>query len=154
MFPTFQTLVPPVERQWAHTPDLLLSHNENQIDSFILYIKGSILICKSFSGSSTQLLLTPRTARVKTFNLRFRSKYFAGDPSVLNIHLDLPQEPDGQVDPRGAAAFIELDYIASSFRASFPLHLRNPINDNVVDSQLYTTCLMPLVSVFVSNCYP
>lgn len=82
-------------------------------------------------------------ARVKAFNLRFKSKYFAGDPSVVNIHL--PQETEGPADPRGAVAFIELDHIASSFRASFPPHFRNPINDNVVDSQLYTTCLMPLV---------
>ena len=48
MFPTLQTLVPPVERQWAQSPDLLLFHNENQVDSFILYIKGTILICKLF----------------------------------------------------------------------------------------------------------
>jgi hypothetical protein len=69
----------------------------------------------------------------------------------VNIHLDLPEDPDNPVDPRGAAAFIELDHIASSFRASFPPHLRNPIKDSIVDSQLYTACLMPLVYVSVLN---
>lgn len=39
-------LVTPLERQWAHTGDLLLTHPEEQIDSFILYIKGTILICE------------------------------------------------------------------------------------------------------------
>lgn len=42
----YQTLVTPLERQWAHAGDLLLTHPESQIDSFILYIKGTILIGK------------------------------------------------------------------------------------------------------------
>lgn len=81
------------------------------------------------------------------FNLRFRSKHFAGDPSVVNLYNvnDGFQTSENSVDPRGSAAFIELDHIVSSFRASFPSYLRNPINDNVVDNHLYTACLMPYV---------
>lgn len=50
-------------------------------------------------------------------------------------------------DPRGSAAFIELDYIVSSFRDSFPSHLKDPIVDNVVDNHLYTACLTSLAWV-------
>ncbi|KAF8912757.1 hypothetical protein CPB84DRAFT_1670239 [Gymnopilus junonius] len=126
------TLVQPIDRQWAQSRDLLLVHPENQTDSFILYIKGTILI-----------------SQVKAFNLRFRSKHFAGDPSVATVYSDDPLSSDEPVDPRGSAAFIELDHIVSSFRASFPSHLRNPINDNVVDNHLYTTCLIPHVATVV-----
>ncbi|KAF9452679.1 hypothetical protein P691DRAFT_179047 [Macrolepiota fuliginosa MF-IS2] len=123
------TLVTPLERQWAHTGDLLLTHPEEQIDSFILYIKGTILI-----------------SRVKVFNTRFRARHYAGDTAVTNIQSDNRSE---RFDPRGSSAFIELDHIASSFRSSFPSHLRNPIADNVVDSHLYTACLMPHLATIV-----
>ncbi|KAF5313234.1 hypothetical protein D9619_003267 [Psilocybe cf. subviscida] len=126
------TLVQPVDRQWAQSRDLLLVHPENQTDSFILYIKGTILI-----------------SQVKAFNLRYRSKHFAGDPTVINVYDDVSLQSDSSVDPRGSAAFIELDHLVSSFRASFPGHLRNPINDNVVDNHLYTACLMPHVATIV-----
>lgn len=119
-------LVTPLERQWAHTGNLLLTHPEDQIDSFILYVKGTILI-----------------SRVKTFNSRVRARYYAGDSSVTNLRNDNPSE---HYDPRGSTAFIELDHIASSFQSSFPSYLRNPIVDNVVDNHLYTACLMPLVA--------
>ncbi|KAH9486839.1 hypothetical protein JR316_0000904 [Psilocybe cubensis] len=125
-------LVQPVDRQWAQSRDVLLTHPENQTDSFILYIKGTILI-----------------ALVKAFNLRFRSKHFSGDPSVVSVYNEDPSAADEPVDPRSSAAFIELDHIVSSFRASFPSHLRNPIRDNLVDNHLYTACLMPHVLTIV-----
>ncbi|TFK41060.1 hypothetical protein BDQ12DRAFT_600361 [Crucibulum laeve] len=124
-------LVTPLERQWAHTRDALLVHSENQTDSFILYVKGTIMI-----------------SRVKAFNLRFRARHFAGDASVTTPHTESFQMSD-RIDPRGSQAFIELDHIVSSFRASFPSHLRNPIVNNVVDNHLYTVCLMPHVATIV-----
>ncbi|KAF8898638.1 hypothetical protein BD779DRAFT_1607387 [Infundibulicybe gibba] len=124
------TLVTPHERQWAHTKNLLLFHPEKQTDSFILYIKGSIMI-----------------SQVKTFNLRFRAKHHVGDISVASIYDETPA-PDS-VDPRGTQAFVELDYVVSSFRASFPNHLRNPIADSRVDNHLYTACLMPHVATII-----
>jgi len=184
-----QVLVTPRERQWAHSRDLLLVHPEKQTDSFILYIKGTIMICKySFfrfgalkveriaashfaffwlagdsrckCGASTKcahfwapLIIESPThasgyaAHVKTFNLRFRARHFAGDASVTSSYND-STEP---IDPRGSQAFIELDHIVSSFRASFPSHLRNPITDNVVDNHLYTACLMPHVWVMINT---
>ncbi|KXN89934.1 hypothetical protein AN958_04938 [Leucoagaricus sp. SymC.cos] len=122
-------LVTPLERQWAHAGNLLLTHPEDQIDSFILYIKGTILI-----------------SRVKVFNTRFRARHYAGDSAVTNFQGGNPSE---RYDPRGSSAFIELDHISSSFRSSFPSHLRNPIIDNVVDNHLYTACLMPYVATIV-----
>lgn len=43
---------------------------------------------------------------------------------------------------------MELDHIASSFRASFPSHLKDPVRDTV-DNHLYTACLMPHVAIIV-----
>jgi len=59
---------------------------------------------------------------------------------------DIVSEP---IDPRGSPAFIEIDHVASSFRASFPNHLKNPITDNVVDPHLYTATLMPHVATII-----
>ncbi|KAG6889195.1 hypothetical protein C0995_002910 [Termitomyces sp. Mi166 len=124
-------LVSPQERQWAHTRDLLLVHPEEQTDSFILYIKGTIMI-----------------SRVKSFNLRFRARHFVGD-AVVASHTGDGLGSSDSVDPRGSPAFIELDHIVSSFRASFPPHLKNPITDNIVDNHLYTAFLIPHVATIV-----
>jgi hypothetical protein len=123
-----QILVSPSERQWAQSDDLLLVHPEEQTDPFILYIKGSILI-----------------SRVKNFNIRFRARHFAGDASATSLKTVPNVDVSEPVDPRGSPAFIEIDHLASSFRASFPNHLKNPITDNVVDPHLYTATLMPHV---------
>ncbi|KAG2023383.1 hypothetical protein CC2G_001044 [Coprinopsis cinerea AmutBmut pab1-1] len=125
------TLVPPLDRQWAHTRDLLLTHPDSQTDSFMLYIKGTILI-----------------SRVKAFNMRFRSRHFAGDAAVACSFSENIQSPD-PVDPRGSPAFVELDTTISSFKSSFPAHLKTPIVDNVVDNHLYTAFLMPHVAMIV-----
>lgn len=52
----FQILVTPRERQWAHTRDLLLNHPEEQTDSFILYIKGTIMLGGYLCGPTCLLL--------------------------------------------------------------------------------------------------
>ena len=54
----------PEERQWSYDPQLLFKHPEQQTDSFILYVKSSILLSK-----------------VKMYNLRFRWKFFHSDGS-------------------------------------------------------------------------
>jgi hypothetical protein len=82
-------------------------------------------------------------AKVKSFNSRFKSKHFAGDASFM-MYTDNTTSVNNHADPRGSAAFIELDHIVSSFRVSFPNHLRDPIVDNVVDNHLYTACLASL----------
>ena len=135
----------PRDRQWAHTRDLLLTHPEEQTDSFILYIKGTIMICGRSSKRSCQLLNMRSSARVKSFNSRFRARHFAGDAAVQASPLSDNFQLSEPIDPRSSQAFVELDNIASSFRASFPSHLRNPTANNVVDNHLYTACLMPHV---------
>ena len=129
----------PSERQWAHSKEVLLVHPEDQTDSFNLYIKGTILL-----------------SMAKGFNIRFRSKRYVGDPSVA-YHPSFSntweeQKHDGvdkelMADPRRTPAFIELDRIATSFRQIFPAHIRNPMPDGVVDSHLYTACLIPHLCV-------
>lgn len=88
-------------------------------------------------------------SRVKVFNHRFRARHFAGDIAVASTHHVCNDIPPDKIDPRGSPAFAELDHIMTSFRASFPGHLRSPIVDNVVDNHLYTACLMPLVATII-----
>ena len=128
------------ERQHALGKDILLLHPGDQVDSFNLYIKGSILL-----------------SRVKTFNLRFRAKRFMGDPAYVYSptyaevwEKDSDEGRDMTTDPRRTPRFIEIDHIASMFRQSFPLHLRNPIRDGRVDSHLYSASLIPHLFV---NCF-
>jgi hypothetical protein len=128
------------ERQHAFGKDILLLHPEDQVDSFNLYIKGSILL-----------------SRVKTFNLRFRAKRFMGDPAYIYSQTyaevwekDNDEARDVTADPRRTPGFIEIDHVASMFRQSFPLHLRNPIRDGRVDLHLYSASLIPHLYV---NCF-
>lgn len=121
------------ERQHALGKDILLVHPEDQVDSFNLYIKGAILL-----------------SRVKTFNVRFRAKRFMGDPAYICSpaysevwEKDSKEAQRVTSDPRRTLVFIEMDHIASMFRQSFPLHLRNPIRDGCVDSHLYSASLIP-----------
>ncbi|KAI9445302.1 hypothetical protein H4582DRAFT_1806331 [Lactarius indigo] len=121
------------ERQHALGKDILLHHPEDQVDSFSLYIKGCMLL-----------------SRVKAYNLRFRSKRFVGDPAFTYASTYAEawekvgdENKDKAADPRRTSGFIEIDHIASMFRQSFPLYLRNPIRDSSVDSHLYTACLTP-----------
>lgn len=103
------------------------------------------MICGCSCKLTYLLLNVQLLARVKSFNSRFRARHFAGDAAVQSTPLSDTLQPNEPIDPRGSQAFVELDNIASSFRASFPSHLRNPIANNVVDNHLYTACLMPHV---------
>lgn len=99
-------------------------------------------------------------SRVKTYNLRFRSKRFIGDPTFTYASTYAEawekvgdEAQDKSADPRRTSGFIEIDHIASMFRQGFPLYLRNPIRDGSVDSHLYTACLTPHLCVSYSPCY-
>lgn len=127
------------ERQHALGKDILLHHPEDQVDSFSLYIKGCMLL-----------------SRVKAYNLRFRSKRFVGDPAFTYASTYAEawekvgdEAQDKAADPRRTSGFIEIDHIASMFRQSFPLYLRNPIRDSSVDSHLYTACLTPHLAIIL-----
>lgn len=81
-------------------------------------------------------------SRVKDFNLRFRSKHYSGDPTCV-----VDARASDTIDPRATQAFKELDNVILSFRSSFPAHLKNPLNGNVLDPHLYCASLYPHVSV-------
>ncbi|KAF8622905.1 hypothetical protein AX15_006667 [Amanita polypyramis BW_CC] len=123
-------LVLPQDRQWAHTRNIILDNPEQITDPFTLYIKGSILI-----------------SHVKAFNLRFRTRHYAGDATVSSDYWN--QSTSICADPRGSQAFLELDYMIDSFTSTFPGHCRNPIMNNIVDGHLYTAWLMPHVATII-----
>ncbi|KAF7796741.1 hypothetical protein EIP86_007924 [Pleurotus ostreatoroseus] len=104
-------LVLPEERQWSYQPDILYAHPEHQTDSFILYIKSALLL-----------------SRVKTFNLRFRWKYFTESGGM----------PTQDVDPIGSPEFQQLDRIVMGFRHSFPAQFKSPVEGDMLDPYLYT----------------
>ena len=99
---------------------MLLKHPSNQTDSFILFIKSIILV-----------------SHVKNFNIRFRGRYFAGDAALYSPSNSPGNAPDN-FDPRDTPAFQEIDHLVNSFRPSFPPHLRNPVQDEMVDPYLFT----------------
>ena len=43
------------------------------------------------------------------------------------------------IDPRQTPAFVQLDQLVTAFRASFPVHLRNPAREQV-DPHLFSAC--------------
>ncbi|KAL5495275.1 hypothetical protein ACEPAI_738 [Sanghuangporus weigelae] len=125
-------LVPPKGRQWAHVPNMLLNHPPEQTDSFVLYIKSSILM-----------------SRVKNFNLRFRSKHFAGDPDMIPPAGTSNKEQSATaqyIDPRDTPGFIKTDHLVSAFIPSFPKGLRSATRDGVVDIHLLLAFLAPNVA--------
>ncbi|KAL5535512.1 hypothetical protein ACEPAF_3606 [Sanghuangporus sanghuang] len=125
-------LVPPKGRQWAHSPNMLLNHPPEQTDSFVLYIKSSILM-----------------SRVKNFNLRFRSKHFAGDPDMIPPAGSSNEEQSATaqyIDPRDTPGFIKIDHLVSAFIPSFPKGLRSATRDGVVDIHLLLALLAPNVA--------
>ncbi|KIK71105.1 hypothetical protein GYMLUDRAFT_33231 [Collybiopsis luxurians FD-317 M1] len=124
------TLVSPSERQWAHSSDLLSVHPDKQTDGLILYVKAAILLSK-----------------VKTFNSRFRAKHFAGDgEGNLSYNTFRADEP---VDPRNTMAFIDLDGTVTSFIATFPSHLRNPVTDGKMDCTTFAALIMSHVGMII-----
>ena len=126
--------MPPKNRQWAHSPNMLLDHPPEQTDAFVLYIKSSVVM-----------------SRVKTFNLRFRAKNYAGDPMMVPPLGTIGSEQSSTaqyIDPRETLGFKEIDALVESFVPSFPRHLRHPIKDNVLDTHLLLAHLSPNMQVF------
>ena len=120
--PTHQTPVPMEDRQWTHDRNVLLNHPRNATDSFTLLIKAMMLI-----------------SRVKRFNVRYKAKFYAGDEDMQSAATLMCESLD-QLDPRETTAFQTLDQLVSAFFPSFPPQSRTPIQDETVDSHLYTAC--------------
>ena len=87
-------------------------------------------------------------SRVKNFNLRFKALAYAGDPTVL--------PPDGAklsggletFYPKDTPAFRELDELVSSFKASFPARMKQPVVEGKLDHYLY--CSLNMANLFVT----
>lgn len=78
-------------------------------------------------------------SRVKVFLGRFKGRFYAGDSNMFTpaaLHCASLED----LDCRDSPAFSEVDQLLSSFYASFPSHLRNPVHDGLVDCYLYTAC--------------
>ncbi|PSR81917.1 hypothetical protein PHLCEN_2v6212 [Hermanssonia centrifuga] len=118
-----ETLVLPPGRQWSHDKDVLSVHLEDQMDSFIVFTKASILI-----------------SRVKNFNLRFKSLAYTGDPSVISPNMKSLDASGGleNFNPKDTPGFRDLDQLVTSFKASFPPHMKNPMKDDKLDAYLYS----------------
>lgn len=115
----------PEERQWSYAPDLLYKHPETQTDSFILYIKASILLSK-----------------VKTYNLRFRWKFFHSPDGTPSSSTNGAAFDPANFDATATLEFQQLDQLVANFRPSFPAQMRSPIvgDGDIVDPYLYTAC--------------
>ncbi|KAI0721342.1 hypothetical protein C8T65DRAFT_631383 [Cerioporus squamosus] len=113
-------LVPPRDRQWSHDRHVIEIQPEDQVDSFILHVKATMLL-----------------SRIKFFNCRYKAKKHCGD-------LDYQPDPNGIPGiPRPdlittTRAFKELDNLIVTFRESFPPHLRDPTAGGTIDGSLLT----------------
>ncbi len=109
---------------------MLVTHPNPQTDSFVLYIKAMTLL-----------------SHVKVFTVRYKGRYYAGDPTMYSANGATCNSLD-ELDPRDTVAFQEIDHLVSSFKASFPSHLRDPIHDEMVDPYLYSACIASHMCVY------
>ncbi|KAI0337608.1 hypothetical protein BDW22DRAFT_1363864 [Trametopsis cervina] len=123
--------VPLEKRQWSTDSDVLLRHDPEHTDSFVLYIKSTMLI-----------------SRVKTFNVRFKSRFISGDPDLQSPLIPPTAIDDvGKLDPRDTPAFQALDYLTNSFRSFFPPRFRKPLAEDTLDQYLYSTHMAAYLSI-------
>src|ERR1700743_527029 len=129
-------------RQNPFFKDVFLSHDIEHIDSFGLYVKGSMFL-----------------SRVKNYNMRYHQRKALDDPSVMYVpeYRDLWEGPAFSkvitVDPRRTSDFLELDRMASAFQPSFPERFRDPFTSNSVDPYLYAAHMIPHVFVLAFHQY-
>lgn len=91
-------------------------------------------------------------SRVKTFNLRFRAKNYAGEPAMVSpitVHNVEHSSSAQYIDPRETYGFKEIDNLVQSFVPSFPRGLRDTTRDGVVDIHLLLAILAPNMCVSI-----
>ncbi|KAI0652152.1 hypothetical protein C8Q79DRAFT_936455 [Trametes meyenii] len=113
-------LVPPDQRQWSYQPDVIETHLDEGIDSFILHVKATILL-----------------SRVKVFNGRYKAKRQLGDPAMQPNGEGITGMPGTDLI-QTAPAFVKLDRLIGAFKASLPTSLRNPTSNGIIDVSLLT----------------
>ena len=112
---------------------MLLRHPPDQTDPFILYIKACMLL-----------------SRVKIFNARFRTRYYAGDPSTFITGADGRRAPASDI--RKTPAFGELVHLVADFQNSIPPQYRRPMQDGVVNAHLFMVATTPHLYVVALGC--
>lgn len=120
----YQRPVPPQGRQLAQDADVLIRHSPDQTDPFILYIKACMLL-----------------SRVKMFHVRFRTKYYTGDPSTFIVGADGRRSPASDI--RKTPAFVETVQLVYDFQSSIPPQYKRPMQDGVVNAHLFMACTAP-----------
>lgn len=130
--------MPPSERQYAHSPDVLFNHPPDSTDSFVLFIKSAMLM-----------------SRVSTFNRRFLKLNSLG-VSGMSVENASPRDSltlgglnagssssrRRRPDAREVEEFAKLENEVESFAPSFPEYLREPITqDGSVDWTLLNAYL-------------
>ncbi|TBU45207.1 hypothetical protein BD309DRAFT_860573 [Dichomitus squalens] len=113
-------LVPSDNRQWSHEPGIVHEHMDEQIDSFGLHVKASMILSK-----------------VKLFNSRYKMRRHRGDPALEPDPAGLPGMPRPDLI-QSTPAFVEIDNSIKSFLASLPSHLKDPFADGAIDVSLLT----------------
>ncbi|RDX50427.1 hypothetical protein OH76DRAFT_1402463 [Lentinus brumalis] len=115
-------LVPPLDRQWSHDHHVIETQPEEQVDSFVLHVKATMLLSK-----------------IKQFNCRYKARKHRGDPDYQPDPNGLPGLPrPGLGLTTTTRAFRELDDLIVTFRESFPPHLRDPMAGGTIDGSLLT----------------
>ncbi|KAI0361291.1 hypothetical protein OH77DRAFT_1544576 [Trametes cingulata] len=113
-------LVPPGRRQWSHDPDVIEKHLDDQVDSFILHVKATMLL-----------------SRVKVFNGRYNAKRHLGDPAMVPNPAGIPGMPFPNL-VQSTPAFVELDRLIGAFLQSLPPGHKDPLANGVIDTSLFT----------------
>ncbi|KAI0337612.1 hypothetical protein BDW22DRAFT_861866 [Trametopsis cervina] len=128
--------VPMENRQWSTDPSTLLYHPPDQTDSFILYIKATMLLSK-----------------VKVFNTRYKARYLRGDPEFMSAKsVGLSLQTLENFDPRDTPAFLALDRLVDSFGVSFPQECSTPIQNGTLDAYLYSALVgAHLAAIFLHD---
>lgn len=119
-----QRPVPPQGRQFSQDADILIRHPPDQTDPFILHIKACMLL-----------------SRVKIFNARFRTRYYAGDPSTFIVGPDGRRAPASDI--RRTPAFLDLVHLVRDFQESIPPQHKRPMQDGAVNAHLFMVCTTP-----------
>ena len=103
---------------------MLVRHPPDQTDPFILYIKACLLL-----------------SRVKLFNARLRTRYYAGDPSTFITGSDGRRAPASDI--RQLPAFMDLVHLVHDFQCAIPQQYRRPMQDGAVNAHLFMVCTTP-----------
>ena len=80
-------------------------------------------------------------SRVKAFNTRYKGRFHNGDPAMYSPKGVIPTSLE-ELDPRDTPAFQEIDQLINAWRKSIPTHMRQHVQDGIVDPHLYAAMIV------------